>query len=99
MDFSKILSAAGSIPGASKLLGNLAGLGDIEALKAKAAQQLGISPAALDEFAQEAQALLADGKLSPDEIEAELSKLAASKGIPQQAIDMAMGMLKAKMGK
>lgn len=99
MDFSKILSAAGSIPGASKILGNLAGLGDLEALKAKAAQQLGISPAVLDEFAREAQALLADGKLTPDEIEMELKKLAAAKGIPQQAIDMAMGMLKAKMGK
>ena len=99
MDFSKILSAAGSIPGASKILGNLAGLGDLEALKAKAAQQLGISPAVLDEFAREAQALLADGKLTPDEIEMELKKLAAAKGIPQQAIDMSMGMLKAKMGK
>lgn len=102
MDFSKIVSAASAIPGASKLLGNLAGnlpgLGDLSALKAKAAQQLGISPQALDEFEAEAKALLADGKLTPQEIEAELVKLAQAKGIPQQAIDMAMQVMKQKMG-
>lgn len=95
MDLSKLMS----IPGASKLLGSLAGLGDLEALKAKAAQQLGISPQALDEFGQEAQKLLADGKLTPQEIEAELTKLGEAKGIPPQAIQMAMKMMREKMGK
>lgn len=102
MDFSKILGAAGSIPGASKLLGNLAGnlsgLGDLSALKAKAAQQLGVSVQALDEFEAEAKALLADGKLTPQEMEAELIKLAQKKGIPPQAIQMAMQLMKSKMG-
>lgn len=98
MDLSKILGAASSIPGASKLLGNLSGLGDLTALKAKAAQQLGVSPAALDEFEAEAKALLADGKLTPQEIETELVKLANSKGIPPQAIQMAMQLMRSKMG-
>ncbi len=98
MDFSKILSAAGSIPGASKLLGNLAGLGNLDALKAKAAQQLGISPAILDDFAREAQEILADGKITPDEVKAKLSALGAAKGIPQQAIDMALKLMQQKMG-
>lgn len=95
MDLSKLMS----IPGASKLLGNLAGLGDLEALKARAAQQLGISPQVLDEFGQEAQKLLADGKLTPDEVEAELTKLGTAKGIPPQAIQMAMKMMREKMGR
>jgi hypothetical protein len=99
MDFSKILSVAGSIPGASKLLGNLAGLGDIEALKAKAAQQLGISATALDEFAKEAQEILADGKITADEVKTKLSALGAAKGIPQQAIDMALKMMQERAGK
>ncbi len=98
MDLSKILGAASSIPGASKLLGNLSGLGDLTALKAKAAQQLGVSPAALDEFEVEAKALLADGKLTPQEIESELVKLANAKGIPPQAIQMAMQLMRSKMG-
>lgn len=98
MDLSKIFSAAGSIPGASKLIGNLAGLGNIEALKAKAAQQLGIDPKNLDEFEQEAKAILADGALTSEEMRAALSKVAQAKGIPQQAIDMAMKMLQQKMG-
>ncbi len=95
MDLSKLMS----IPGASKLLGSLSGLGDIEALKAKAAQQLGITPQALDEFAKEAQALLADGKITPEEVEPKLLALGQAKGIPPQAIQMAMKMMKEKMGK
>lgn len=99
MDFSKIFGAAKAVPGASKLLGSLAGLGDLEALKAKAAQQLGITPQALDEFAQEAQAMLADGKISPEEVEPKLLALGQSKGIPPQAIQMAMKMMREKMGR
>jgi hypothetical protein len=98
MDLSKMFGAASAIPGASKLLGNLAGLGDLAALKAKAAQKLGVSPAVLDEFEAEAKTLLADGKLTPQEMETELVKLAQKKGIPPQAIQMAMQLMRAQMG-
>lgn len=94
MDFSNIVSAAqqavGSIPGVGDLLGKFAGFG---AIKDEIAQKLGVNPATLDEFENEVKTLLADGKISAEEMHAEISKLAAAKGIPQAAIDMVMGML------
>ena len=91
MDFSKIIGAAAAGVAAA---GGLAS--EIEALtgiKEKLAAEFGVSPALVDEFTAEAHTLLADGKLSPSEVGAEIAKLAAAKGIPLQAVEMAQKML------
>lgn len=94
MDLSKLMS----IPGASKLLGSLSGLGDLEALKAKAAQQLGITPQDLDAFGAEAQAIMTDASLTQEQKEERLSAAALKRNIPQPAIDMALKMMREKTG-
>ena len=94
MDLSKLMS----IPGASKLMGSLAGLGDLDALKAKAAQQLGITPGDLDAFAQEAQGIMTDASLTAVQKEEKLSAAALARHIPQPAIDMALRMMREKTG-
>ncbi len=83
--------AMGGSTGLGGMLANLAGFAGI---KDRIASELGVNPATLDEFETEAKAMLADGKITHDEIEAEFAKLAAAKGIPQPALDMVMGMLK-----
>lgn len=87
MDLTSIL---GSIPGAASLLGSL---GDMAGLKAAAAAKLGISTTALDEFETEAKAILADGKITPAEIEGRIAALAESKGIPAEVVQMALKMM------
>lgn len=87
-----LTSLLGSIPGAAKMLGSLT---DIAQLKTKAAAKLGVSPAVLDEFAQEAQAILADGTITKDEVATRLKSLATAKGIPPQVIDAVLQMMPA----
>ncbi len=61
-------------------------------VKARAAQ-MGISSTAIDEFMKEAQAILADGKITHEEIEAKMTALAKSKGLPSEGIGKALQML------
>ena len=91
MDLSKIIgSVAADVAAAGGLVAQIEALTGI---KEKLATEFGISPALLDEFTTEAHVLLADGKISPDEVGAEIAKLAAAKGIPPQAVEMAQKML------
>jgi hypothetical protein len=95
MDFSKLFSqaasAVGGLKGAAGLIEKIA---DMSSVKKAIAQQFGVKPAVLDEFEKEAKEILADGKISREEAEAALGKLAAAKGIPQQAVDMVLTVLK-----
>jgi hypothetical protein len=66
--------------------------GVIATAKAKAAD-LGISSEIFDELATSAKEMLADGKLSKEEIIAEVKKLAEQKGVSPDVIEKVLGFL------
>lgn len=95
MNFSQLITAAKAVPGLSKMLGG--GL-DSSVVQNQLAK-LGITPQAIQEFAQEAQVLLADGKITPAEIKAHLEPIAVKKGIPVQVVDALITMMQSQRPK
>lgn len=64
----------------------------IAAAKAKAAD-LGISSEIFDEVTAKAKELMADGKLSKEEVLVEVKKLAEEKGVSSEMVDKVLGFL------
>ena len=78
MDFSSLTGMA------KKLMGNATG--GTAGMMAKVAGMTGMSPAAMEQVVAELKGLLADGKITPDELRAELTKMTAKMGVPQAMV-------------
>lgn len=92
MDFSKLLGSVGGLSGVQALISRAGGMVAIQ----KKLAGLGISPTALQEFVQEAQAVLADGKVGAADFKTVLAPIAQKKGIPPQVLDAVVAVLQQK---
>jgi hypothetical protein len=88
------MSFLGNIFGA--VSGAASGLNPLAAAKAQAAKA-GFSPALFDEIAAEMKTLASKG-LTQQQMMEEAKKLFVAKGLPAQAVDMAMAMAQKKLG-
>lgn len=80
----------------TSLLGML-GKDPMAAIKAQAAK-VGIAPAMLDEILNDMKKVMADGKLSKDEMVGALRGILSKRGVPAQAIETALAMARKKLG-
>jgi threonine synthase len=80
----------------SKLVAELsAELGVAEIIKKQIAH-LGVSPKLIEEFTKDTQDILADGKITKEEVIAKIRELAEAKGIPASVSGAVAGMIAEK---
>ncbi len=79
----------------SSLTGSLGGIAEnlFAGVAAKVAGAVGIAPEKMQALITQAEEMMADGKITPEEVEMKIAELARAHGVPANLVDTAVSMV------